>query len=154
MAYQLAQVNIARLLAPIDSEQLADFVEALDSVNASAEGAPGFIWRLKTEEGNATSVEGFEWDLHGSAGIIINMSVWDSVQSLSDWVFGPFHRAVLVQRRKWFERVSEATTALWWVTQGHQPTVLDAESRVLHLRQHGPTPTAFTFKEGFAPPTT
>jgi hypothetical protein len=154
VAFQLAQVNVARLLAPLDSEQLADFVAALDPVNASADAAPGFIWRLKTEEGNATSVKGFEWDHQGSAGIIINMSVWDSQASLSTWVFGPFHRSILVQRRKWFERVSEATTALWWVDEGHEPTILDAESRVLHLRQHGPTPTAFTFKVSFAPPTT
>jgi heme-degrading monooxygenase HmoA len=154
VAFQLAQVNIARLLAPLDSEQLADFVAALDPVNASADSAPGFIWRLKTEEGNATSVPGFQWDRQGSAGIIINMSVWDSMASLSQWVRGPFHRAILVQRRKWFERVSEATTALWWVEECHQPTILDAESRVLHLRQYGSTPTAFTFKDGFAPPLT
>jgi hypothetical protein len=152
MVSQLAQVNIARLLAPIDSEQLADFVLALDPVNASAEGAPGFIWRLQTDEGNATSVQGFEWEIQGSAGIIINMSVWDSVESLSQWAFGPFHRAILVQRRKWFERVSDATTALWWVPVGHQPTVAEAESRIVHLRQYGPSPTAFTFKESFAPP--
>jgi hypothetical protein len=150
---QLAQVNIAHLLAPIVSEQLADFVMALDPVNASAEGAPGFVWRLKTDEGNATSVSGFEWDRQGDAGIIINMSVWDSIESLSQWAFGPFHRAILVQRRKWFERVSDATTALWWVSEGHQPDVGEAESRVVHLRQHGPTPMAFTFKESFAPPT-
>jgi hypothetical protein len=154
MAYHVAQVNIARLLAPIDSDLVSDFVAALDSVNASAERAPGFVWRLQTDEGNATSVPGFEWDIKDSAGIIINMSVWDSVEPLSQWVYGNFHRAILVQRRKWFERVSDATTALWWVQEGHEPTVVDAESRVLHLRQYGPTATAFTFKSTFVPPTT
>jgi hypothetical protein len=153
MVSQLAQVNIARLLAPLDSAQLADFVMALDPVNESAEGAAGFVWRLKTDEGNATSVQGFEWDVQGSAGIIINMSVWDSMESLSQWVFGPFHRAILVQRRKWFERVSDATTALWWVPEGHQPTVVEAESRIVHLRHHGPSPAAFPFKENFELPT-
>jgi hypothetical protein len=152
MAYRIAQVNIARLRAPLDSEQLASFVAALDPVNASADSAPGFIWRLQTDEGNATAVRAFEWEPQEAAGVIINMSVWESIEHLSDWVYGPFHRAVLVQRRRWFERVSEATTALWWTREGDLPTTLDAESRVLHLREHGPTPTAFTFKETFLSP--
>jgi hypothetical protein len=152
MACHIAQVNIGRLLAPLDSEQLAGFVAELDPVNASADGAPGFVWRLQTDEGNATSVQAFEWENQGAAGVIINMSVWQSIEQLSDWVYGPLHRAVLVQRRNWFEGVSEATTALWWVREGHVPSTEEAESRVLHLREHGPTPTAFTFKAEFAPP--
>jgi hypothetical protein len=152
MVYHIAQVNIGRLLAPLDSKQLAGFVAALDPVNASADDAPGFVWRLQTDEGNATSVKAFEWEEQGAAGVIINMSVWQSIEQLSEWVYGPLHRAVLVQRRNWFERVSEATTALWWVREGHQPSTKEAESRVLHLREHGPTPSAFTFKELFAPP--
>jgi hypothetical protein len=153
MAHQLAQVNIARLRAPLDSEQLAGFVAALDPVNASADGAPGFVWRLQTDEGNATSVKAFEWEPQGAAGVIVNMSVWESIDLLSHWVYGPLHRAVLLQRREWFERVSDATTALWWVPAGHIPTTLEAESRVRHLRRHGPTRDAFSFKESFpAPP--
>jgi hypothetical protein len=152
MEYHIAQVNIGRLLAPLDSQQLAGFVAALDPVNASADGAPGFVWRLQTDEGNATSVQAFEWEQQGAAGVIINMSVWRSVEQLSEWVYGPLHRAALVQRRNWFERVSDATTALWWVLEGHLPSTKEAEARVLHLREHGPTSTAFTFKEVFAPP--
>ena len=153
MAHQLAQVNIARLRAPLDSEELAGFVAALDPVNASADGAPGFVWRLQTDEGNATSVKAFEWEPQGAAGVIVNMSVWESIEQLSHWVYGPLHRAVLLQRRQWFERVSDATTALWWVPAGHIPTTLEAESRVRHLRRHGPTRDAFSLKESFpAPP--
>jgi hypothetical protein len=152
MTYRLAQVNIARLLDARESERLAGFVAALDEVNASADGAPGFVWRLQTEEGNATSIKAFEFDVGDSAGVIVNLSVWESIRALSDWVFGPDHRSVLVQRRQWFERMSLATTALWWVPQGYLPSTQDAESRVLHLRQRGPTPFAFTFKESFAPP--
>jgi len=152
MIYRLAQVNIARLLEPLDSERLSACVVALDPVNASAEEAPGFIWRLQTEEGNATSIRAFEWEVGDSAGVIVNLSVWESVRALSDWVHGPFHRAVLVQRRNWFERVSEATTALWWVPDGHLPSTDEAETRVRHLRDRGPTPFAFTFRETFAPP--
>jgi Domain of unknown function (DUF3291) len=152
MAYHLAQVNIGRLQAPLDSEQLAGFVAALDPVNASADLAPGFVWRLQTEDGNATAVRAFEWDAHDSAGVIINMSVWVSVDQLAAWVFGPLHRAVLRQRGDWFQRVAEATMALWWVPVGHQPSTSEAEARVLHLRAHGPTPTAFTFRRVFGPP--
>jgi hypothetical protein len=152
MAYQLAQVNIARLLDARESERLAGFVAALDEVNASADAAPGFVWRLQTEEGNATSIRAFEFDVGASPGVIVNLSVWASITALSDWVYGPDHRAVLVQRRQWFERMSDATLALWWVPEGYRPSTSDAESRVLHLRQRGPTPFAFTFKESFAPP--
>ncbi len=144
MAFQLAQVNIARLQAPIDSHQLRDFVAQLDPVNASADTAPGFVWRLRTEEGNATAVQAFSWDAHDSAGVIVNMSVWRTVEELADWVYGRMHRQVLRQRATWFERVAEATTALWWVPTGQLPTTDESEARVRHLREHGPTPQAFT----------
>jgi len=149
--HHLAQVNIARLRAPLDSEDLAGFVAALDPVNASADEAPGFVWRLQTEHGNSTAIEAFVWDAEGSPGVIVNMSVWTSIEKLADWVYGPVHRAVLLQRRSWFERVTEATVALWWVPPGHQPTTSEAEWRVRHLRAHGPTPSAFTFRRSFAP---
>jgi heme-degrading monooxygenase HmoA len=152
VSYQLAQVNIARLLAPLESEQLSSFVAALDPVNASADDAPGFVWRLQSEDGNATGIQAFNWDVQGTAGVIVNMSVWESLEHLAHWVYGDLHRAVLRQRRNWFERVAEATTALWWLPAGHTPNVAEAESRVLHLRSHGPTPHAFTFKQSFASP--
>jgi hypothetical protein len=150
--YELAQVNIARLREPLDAPLLADFVAALDPVNASADAAPGFVWRLQTEDGNATSIEAFGWDIAGSAGVIVNLSVWISLEQLADWVFGDLHRQVLRRRREWFERVEEATVALWWVPAGHRPTTDDAEDRVRHLRAHGPTSYAFTFRSTFAPP--
>ena len=152
MIHRLAQVNVARLLEPLDSERLSGFVAALDPVNAAAEEAPGFIWRLQSEEGNAISIVAFEWDVGASAGIIVNLSVWESVQALTTFVHGPVHRAVLLQRRQWFERMSDATTALWWVRDGELPSTSGAESRVRHLRARGPTPFAFTFKESFPPP--
>lgn len=153
VSFQIAQVNIARLRAPLDSPELSGFVAALDPVNASADEAPGFIWRLQTEEGNATSVQAFEWDVKDSAGIIVNMSVWASIEQLAAWVYGPLHRAVLRQRRSWFERAEEMTTALWWVPHGHRPTTLEAEERLIHLRLHGPTERAFTFRVMFGPGT-
>ena len=134
MDHHLAEVNIARLRAPLDSEALAGFVAALDPVNASADEAPGFVWRLQTEDGNATAIQAFEWDAEGSAGVIVNISVWTSIETLADWVYGPVHRAVLLQRRNWFQQVTEATVALWWVLPGHLPTTSEAEWRVRHLR--------------------
>ena len=152
MPYHLAQVNIARLRAALDSEELADFVAALDPVNASADEAVGFVWRLQTEDGNATAVRAFEWDAAGSAGVIVNVSVWESVDALATWMYGDLHRQVLRRRRQWFHRVEEATSALWWVPEGHRPTTKEAEHRIRHLRQTGPTPLAFDFRRAFPPP--
>jgi Domain of unknown function (DUF3291) len=150
--YLLAQVNIAKLRAPLDSPLLADFVAALDPVNAAADAAPGFVWRLQTEDGNATSVRAFDWDAASSAGVIVNMSVWQSVEDLAAYVYSEVHRQVLRRRRQWFERMAEAYTALWWVPRGHLPTTQEAEERVRYLREFGPTPFAFTLREHFPPP--
>lgn len=150
--YQLAQVNIARMRAPLDSEALADFVAALDPVNASADGARGFVWRLQTEDGNATAIRAFEWDTGDSAGVLVNLSVWESVEDLGRWVYGDLHRAVLRRRREWFHRVEESTVALWWVPEGHRPTTDEAEERVRHLRAHGASAFAFTFRQPWGPP--
>jgi hypothetical protein len=153
MDYVLAQVNIGRLLAPLDSAQLAGFVAALDPVNTVADGAPGFVWRLQTEDGNATSLRAFEADADGAdGGILINMSVWESVEALGEYVYGAAHLAVLRRRREWFERLTDAYTALWWIERGHIPTIPEAEDRLSHLRWHGPTRYAFTLKEHFPPP--
>ena len=150
--YVLAQVNVARLREPLDSLLLADFVAALDPVNATADAAPGFIWRLQTEDGNATSVRAFGWDTAGSAGVLVNMSVWESVEALAGYVYSGAHRQVLRRRRRWFEQMTEAHMALWWIPRGHLPATGEAEDRVLHLRESGPTPYAFTLREHFPPP--
>lgn len=152
VGYVLAQVNIGRLLAPVDSPQLAEFMAALDPVNALADAAPGFLWRLQTDEGNATAVQAFEWDVAGSAGVIMNMSVWESVDALAAFVYSAEHLAVLRRRRQWFQRMTEAYTALWWVGRGTTPSTGDAEERIRHLRAHGPTPHAFTLRVHFPPP--
>ena len=152
MEFALAQVNIGRLLAPLDSPQLAGFMAALDPVNALADAAPGFVWRLQTEDGNATAVRAFEWDQAGSAGVILNMSVWESVEALAAFVYSEQHRQVLRRRREWFERMEEAYLALWWIPRGQVPTTEDAEDRIHHLRAHGPTARAFTLRVHFPPP--
>lgn len=153
MGYVLAQVNIGRLVAPLDSPQLAGFVSQLDAVNAVADAAPGFIWRLQTAEGNATTLRAFEGDAEGAdGGILINMSVWESVEALGAYVYGTAHLAVLRRRREWFERMRDAYVALWWIPRGHLPAIAEAEDRVRRLREHGPTPYAFTLREHFPAP--
>lgn len=149
---ELAQVNVGRLVAPLDDPRLAAFMVALDPVNAAADAAPGFVWRLQTEEGNATGIEAFSWDAGDSAGMIINMSVWTDVESLQAFVATDLHRAVLVRRRQWFQLMTEAWLACWWVPSGHRPSTLEAEERMRNLREHGPTPHAFTLRRSFPKP--
>jgi Domain of unknown function (DUF3291) len=152
MTYELAQVNFARLLAPVDSALLADFVALLDPVNATAAAADGFVWRLQTEAGNATSVEAFRWDVGGSAGVIVNMSVWRDLEALKAFVATPLHRGAMTRRREWFERMREPYSACWWVPAGHRPTTSDAERAVQSLRTDGPTPQAFSLARPFPAP--
>ncbi|MFK4147660.1 DUF3291 domain-containing protein [Streptomyces sp. NPDC004065] len=144
--YELAQVNIARLKAPLDSPRLKDFVDALDPVNADADAADGFVWRLAGEGGNATDVPVF-----GDAWLIVNMSVWRDTDALTAFMYQGRHREMLSRRREFFERLEEAVTALWWVPAGHRPTVAEAEARLLHLRANGPTPYAFTLRTSYGP---
>lgn len=144
--YELAQVNIARLKFPLDSPELKDFVEALDPVNAVAEAADGFIWRLQSETGNATDVAVF-----GDEWLIVNMSVWRDTNALTVFMYQGQHRELLGRRHEWFERLQEVMTTLWWVEAGHRPTVGEAEERLLHVREHGPTPRAFTLRTSFPP---
>jgi hypothetical protein len=152
MPYELAQVNIGRLVAPLDDRQLNGFMAALDPVNAVADAAPGFVWRLQTEDGNATAIQAFAWDAAGSSGVIMNMSVWTDVEHLAAFVYGELHRQVLRHRREWFEPMKEAFAACWWVAAGERPSTEDAEDRIRHLREHGPTPHAFTLREHYPPP--
>jgi Domain of unknown function (DUF3291) len=147
-SHALAQVNIGRVLAPLDSEQLAGFVAALDPINALADSAPGFVWRLTGNDGNDATSERF----FGEYDLLVNMSVWRDLESLGDFVFRGAHVEVMRQRRLWFASMTELYTALWWVPVGALPTLADAEQRILHLREHGPTPFAFTFRAPFPAP--
>lgn len=154
MRFELAQVNVSRLTAPLDDPRLADFVAALDPVNAAADEASGFVWRLQTEDGNATAIHAFEWDTADSSGVIVNMSVWTDVDHLAAFVYGEMHRQILRRRREWFQPMQEAFTACWWIPAGRRPSTDDAEDRVRHLRTHGPTPHAFTLRDHYPAPDT
>jgi Domain of unknown function (DUF3291) len=147
VSWQLAQLNIGRLQAPLDAPESTGFVAALEPVNALADAAPGFVWRLQTEDGDATAIRAFPDDL-----VIVNMSVWASLEALADFVYQSDHRQIMARRREWFERLAEAYLVLWWVPEGHRPTVDEAKQRLARLRAEGPGPEAFTFRQPHPPP--
>ena len=143
--FHVAQLNIARFKAPMDDPSMAGFVAELDPINALADGTPGFVWRLQTEEGNATGIHAFEDDL-----MLVNMSVWESVEALADYVYSEPHLAIMRRRREWTVRLPEQHICLWWIPVGEIPAVEEAIDRLDHLRANGPTPYAFTFKKRFS----
>jgi hypothetical protein len=145
-SHHLAQVNIGLPLEPLDSQRLRGFVDMLVPINAVADRAPGFVWRLQTEDGDATAIRVFE-----DERLIINLSVWESVESFAAFVYGPEHLAVMRQRKNWFTTL-RTYVALWWIPAGSLPTPADAVARLDLLRRLGPTPDAFTVKQPFPPP--
>ena len=142
----LAQLNIAVLKEPLDSPLLADFVANLDRINALAEDSPGYIWRLKTDEGNATAFCPL------GENIIVNMSVWKDTASLQQYVHKSAHTEIMSRRKEWFERMPEAFMVLWWIPEDHLPTIEEAMEKLEQLRKHGPTPSAFSFRNPFPAP--
>ncbi len=149
MDWHLAQINIARLRAPIDDPLVAEFVAGLEPVNRLADESAGFVWRLQTEDGNATAVRPYADEL-----IIVNMSVWDSLEHLADFVYRSAHTEFLRGKRAWFERMADAHAALWWIAAGTEPSVEEGAARLEMLRSRGPSTDAFTFGHPFAAPGT
>jgi hypothetical protein len=144
--FELAQLNIAYLKAPLDSPLLADFVANLDRINRLADAAEGFRWRLQSDAGDATSLRPFGED------VIVNMSVWRDLDALRRFVYDSDHIEILKRRRDWFTHAPSAYAVLWWVAAGHRPSVAEAAERLERLRQHGPSPMAFTFGKLFGAP--
>src|SRR4051812_39959860 len=137
--YHLAQVNIARMRAPIDSELLAGFVALLPSINAAADVSPGFVWRLQSEAGDATAVRAYDDPL-----VLFNLSVWESVEALRNYSYKGSHVAVFRNRSEWFERPAGPVVALWWIPAGHLPGVAEGVQRLEYQQTHGETPAAFS----------
>ena len=144
--YHLAQLNIATLKEPLDSPALADFVANLDRINALAETSDGYIWRLKSDDNNATSFRPLD------ENTIVNMSVWRDIESLNEYVYRSAHTDIMRRRKEWFERMSEVFMVLWWIPAGHQPTIDEALKKLELLRQIGAGPEAFTFRNPFSKP--
>jgi hypothetical protein len=145
-AHHLAQVNLATLRAPLDSPELAGFVAQLEPINALADASPGFVWRLQTEDGDATAIRAFD-----DQRVIVNLSVWASLAALRDFVYASRHLDVMRRRREWFHRM-RLYLALWWVPAGTIPTVAEARARLELLERRGPSPAAFTFRAPFPEP--
>jgi hypothetical protein len=137
----IAQVNIARMKAPLESPVMRGFVERLDEINRLADGSPGFVWRLQTEAGNATYLRPYDDDR-----ILFNLSVWETVDALKQYVYRSAHAELLRDRRKWFEQFAGSYVAIWRVPSGHIPTIDEAKERLAHLEANGPSAYAFTFK--------
>ncbi|MFB9235625.1 DUF3291 domain-containing protein [Plantactinospora siamensis] len=144
--HHLAQLNIARLRAPIDSPELADFVAQLPEINGLAERSPGYVWRLQDESGDATAWRPFEPD------VIINLTVWRSVESLREFVYRTAHLEPMRRRRDWFVPLDQAHLVLWWIPAGVLPSLTEASERLDLLRRNGPSPQAFTLREAYPAP--
>ena len=138
---QLAQLNIARTKAAMDEPLMKEFVDNLEPINAIAESSQGFVWRLQDESGDATSIQAFE-----DPSLIVNISVWESVESLKAFIFKTHHIGFLKRKSEWFDKLDDANYVLWWVPQGHRPSVEEAKERLMHLREQGESAYAFSFK--------
>jgi Domain of unknown function (DUF3291) len=145
--YHMAQINIALMRAPLEDPLMADFVASLDEINALADGSPGFIWRLQTDQGNATDLRPY-----GDNRILFNLSVWESLEALQTYVYRSAHGEVMRKRSQWFEKFDRMYFALWWVEAGHIPSVAEAKKRLDYLNEQGVSAWAFNFKYTFSSP--
>jgi hypothetical protein len=143
----LAQLNVGRLRAPLEDPQIDDFRNNIDPVNALAEASPGFVWRLQDDAGNATGIKAFEDDRE-----ILNLSVWESVESLEAFTYRTDHVSFLRRRREFFEAPPAPIYCLWWIPEGTIPTIPEALARLEVLRSSGPTASSFTFRTRFPAP--
>ena len=146
-AYHVAQYNIAKMRAPLDNPLMASFVDRLDELNHLADRTPGFVWRLATDDDTSTSIRPYKDGM-----IIINMSVWDSIDALHEFAYRGDHGPAYAARHTWFEPMDGHTLVLWWVPAGHIPDASQGKIRLELLRRRGPSPKAFTFKQRFPPP--
>ena len=138
----LAQVNIARTRYAIDDPRMADFMNNLDRINAMAERMPGFVWRLKDDTGNATSIQAFD-----DPRIIVNISVWDNAEALEMFVWKTAHRQVYARKSEWFEPLGTPYFAMWWVAPGHRPDPAEARRKLDQLHADGASEHVFGWED-------
>jgi hypothetical protein len=147
MNYHLAQINIGRLVAPIDDPRIAGFVAQLEPINAIADRAAGFVWRLQSALGNATDIA-----YNDDPSIMVNMSVWESLEALREYAYKSDHMKVFRDRAKWFEKMDKPHYCLWWIPAGHIPAVAEGRERLEHYQKNGATPYSFWFSQEFPEP--
>ena len=146
--HQLAQINIGRMRGVnINDPIMKEFVDNLEMVNNLAESSPGFIWRLKVDNNNATNFNPFNDDQ-----VIINVSVWASINELEQFVFRTLHTDFLRRRKEWFQAFGKVYTGMWWIPARRFPSVQDSIEKLKYLQSNGPTQTVFNFKTKFPQP--
>ncbi|WP_373973878.1 DUF3291 domain-containing protein [Chitinibacter sp. SCUT-21] len=145
--WHLAQLNIGRAIAPLDDPLMHGFTSQLDAINQLAEQSQGFVWRLQSDSGNATDIA-----YDADPLLIANLSVWESVEALQQYVYSGAHLASLKQRRAWFSKIDGPSLVLWWIPAGHQPSLSEANAALDLLRLNGPSSLAFTFAQPFPMP--
>jgi len=145
--YWLAQLNIAPAKDEMDSPVMQGFVSRLDEINALADCSDGFVWRLQTEKGDATSIREFD-----DALVLVNLSVWEDLETLRQFVFRTLHAELIKNRAEWFRKMDTNHLVMWWIPHGHVPSVEEAKTKLEYIRQHGPTQEAFNLAKPFPTP--
>ncbi|RYU95226.1 DUF3291 domain-containing protein [Emticicia agri] len=147
--YQLAEINIARMKGVnINDPVMKEFVDNLDAINALAENSEGFVWRLKDDNNNATNINPYD-----DERVIINVSVWESVETLERYVYKSLHTDFLKRRKEWFHHFGKVYTALWWIPAGQYPAVEEAVAKLDYLQKNGASSLVFDFRNRFLPDT-
>ena len=144
--HHLAQLNIARARAEMTDEIMSGFVSRLDEINALADQSPGFVWRLQSEDGDATAIRIFDDPL-----LLVNMSVWEDIASLKNYVYRTAHVDLIRDRDAWFHKVQSSHQVLWWIPRSHIPSLEEARAKLELLDAQGPTAAAFTFAKPHSP---
>jgi hypothetical protein len=145
--YHLAQINIGIAVDEMDSSAMQGFASRLEEINALADSAGGFVWRLQTEEGDSTSVRVYDDPLQ-----MVNISVWETIEALKTFVYKSIHVELIQDREAWFKKMAEVHQTLWWIPAGHIPSIEEAKQKLEHFKQHGATQEAFTFGKPFPSP--
>jgi hypothetical protein len=148
--YQLAEINIARMKGvDINDPIMTEFVDNLVLVNTLAETSEGFIWRLKDDESSNSTA----FNPYNDEQVIINISVWESIETLENYVFKTFHTDFLKRRKEWFQTYGKASTAMWWIPEGQFPTIEEAVEKLDTLQKNGASEQVFNFRKKYLPPT-
>jgi len=146
--FQIAEINIARMKGVnINDPVMKEFVDNLERVNALAENSEGFVWRLKDESDNATHLNPYD-----DEQIIVNLSVWESIEALETYVYKSFHVEIFKRRREWFQTFGKVYMAMWWIPEGQFPTLEEAVEKLDYLQKNGASELAFDFKKRYLPP--
>ncbi|GAB1265372.1 DUF3291 domain-containing protein [Aurantivibrio infirmus] len=146
--YQLAQINIAQAKAEMDTKEMSGFVSRLEEINALADKSPGFVWRLQSDAGDSTAIRVFDNPL-----LLVNMSVWEDITSLKNYVYRSAHVELIQDRDAWFDKIAESHQVLWWIPRGHIPTPEEGKEKLAYLNENGPSKNAFIFAKPFSPET-